>query len=78
MAINGHKVVQAYRDQKLHEVVQQCHLSCADGQPLIWLFQRMGRPLKLRITGIDLVMQLLTRAAHKNYRVYFLRARFAK
>lgn len=77
IAINVHKVVQAYRDPKLHEVVQQCHLSCADGQPLIWLSQLMGKPLKSRITGIDLMMQLLTLAATKNYRVYFLGARHA-
>ena len=77
IAINVHKVVQAYRDPKLHKVVQQCHLSCPDGQPLIWLARLMGRPLKLRITGIDLMMQLLTLAANKHYRVYFLGARHA-
>jgi N-acetylglucosaminyldiphosphoundecaprenol N-acetyl-beta-D-mannosaminyltransferase len=77
IAINVHKFVQAYQDPKLHEVVQQCHLSCADGQPVIWLSQLMGRPLKLRITGIDLMMQLLTVAANKNYRVYFLGAHHA-
>ena len=77
IAINVHKVVQAYRDPKLHEVVQQCHLSCADGKPLIWLSQLMGKPLKSRITGIDLMMQLLTLAADKRYRVYFLGARHA-
>ncbi len=77
IAINVHKVVQAYRDPKLHAVVQQCHLSCADGQPLIWLSQLMGKPLKSRITGIDLMVQLLSLAANKNYRVYFLGARHA-
>jgi N-acetylglucosaminyldiphosphoundecaprenol N-acetyl-beta-D-mannosaminyltransferase len=74
VAINVHKVVEAYQDPKLHEVVRRCHLSCADGQVLVWLSRLLGKPLKARVTGIDLMMDLLSLAAEKQYRVYFLGA----
>jgi N-acetylglucosaminyldiphosphoundecaprenol N-acetyl-beta-D-mannosaminyltransferase len=72
IAINVHKVASLHRDTRLREVVEQCDLVSADGQPIVWASRVLGRPLKARITGIDLMAQVVSLAARKNYKVYFL------
>ena len=75
IAVNVHKMVLAQRDLRLREILKQCELACADGQPVLWLARLLNKPLKARITGIDLMERLLELAAQRGYRVYFLGAR---
>jgi N-acetylglucosaminyldiphosphoundecaprenol N-acetyl-beta-D-mannosaminyltransferase len=75
IAVNVHKMVLAQRDSRLREILKQCELACADGQPVLWLARLLNKPLKARITGIDLMERLLELAAQRGYRVYFLGAR---
>ena len=72
VSINVHKLVMLQRDAQLREVVEACDLATADGQPVVWAARLLGRPVKGRITGIDLMENLLALAAEKGYRVYFL------
>ena len=74
VSINVHKIVMLQRDPRLREIVEASDLATADGQPVIWAARLLGRPLKGRITGIDLMENLLALAAQKGYRVYFLGA----
>ena len=74
VSINVHKIVMLQRDPRLREVVEASDLATADGQPVVWAARLLGRPLKGRITGIDLMENLLALAAQKGYRVYFLGA----
>jgi N-acetylglucosaminyldiphosphoundecaprenol N-acetyl-beta-D-mannosaminyltransferase len=74
VSINVHKIVMLQRDPRLREVVQASDLATADGQPVVWAARLLGRPLKGRITGIDLMENLVALAAQKGYRVYFLGA----
>jgi N-acetylglucosaminyldiphosphoundecaprenol N-acetyl-beta-D-mannosaminyltransferase len=72
VSINVHKLVMLQRDAQLREVVQTCDLATADGQPVVWAARLLGQPIKGRITGIDLMENLVSVAAEKGYRVYFL------
>jgi len=74
VSINVHKIVMLQRDPRLREVVEASDLATADGQPVVWAARLLGRPLKGRITGIDLMENLVALAAQKGYRVYFLGA----
>jgi N-acetylglucosaminyldiphosphoundecaprenol N-acetyl-beta-D-mannosaminyltransferase len=75
VAINVRKVVASFQDSALQQVVRQCDLATADGQPIVWVSHLFGKGLKARVTGIDLMEQLMKVAAQKGYRVYFLGAR---
>src|SRR5215469_13275837 len=75
VAINVRKVVGSYLNSELRDAVGQCDLALADGQPIVWASRMLGRPLKGRVTGIDLMQELLERAASHRYRVFLLGAR---
>ncbi len=75
VSINVHKVVSFQRDPQLRETLQECALASADGQPIVWASRLLGKPLKARIAGIDLMQHAVELAARKGYTVYFLGAR---
>jgi N-acetylglucosaminyldiphosphoundecaprenol N-acetyl-beta-D-mannosaminyltransferase len=75
VAVNVDKIVKLQRDPQLRQAVLGCDLITADGQPLVWASRLLGRPLKERVTGIDLFEKLLARCAQRRYRVFLLGAR---
>jgi N-acetylglucosaminyldiphosphoundecaprenol N-acetyl-beta-D-mannosaminyltransferase len=74
MAINVAKLVTMKEDDQLRASVERCELVTADGQPVVWASRLLGDPVPCRVAGIDLMEQLLARAARKGYRVYILGA----
>lgn len=75
VVVNADKVVKAARDPALRDIIARCDLVNADGMPVVWASWLLGRPLKERVTGIDLYFELLARAEARGWRVYFLGAR---
>jgi N-acetylglucosaminyldiphosphoundecaprenol N-acetyl-beta-D-mannosaminyltransferase len=75
VAINVSKLVALRGDARLREIVQQCAIVSADGQPIVWASRLLGDPLPERVAGIDLMHELLTLAEQERYAVYFLGAR---
>jgi N-acetylglucosaminyldiphosphoundecaprenol N-acetyl-beta-D-mannosaminyltransferase len=75
MAINVAKLVAMRSDRDLREIVAECDLVTADGQPVVWASRLLGDPLPMRVAGIDLMDALLARSATKGYRVYVLGAK---
>ena len=73
--VNAAKVVNARRDRKLRQSLEQASLVLADGVPIIWLSKLMGTSLPERIAGIDLMYKLLERSCQMRYGVYFLGAK---
>ena len=59
----------AFRDSYTH-----ASLSLVDGQPLVWASRMLGQQLPEKISGADLILPLMERAAQKNWRVYFMGA----
>jgi N-acetylglucosaminyldiphosphoundecaprenol N-acetyl-beta-D-mannosaminyltransferase len=74
MAINTAKLVSLRDDARLREIVEQCDLVNADGQGVIWASRLLRDPLPERVTGIDLMEELLGLAERRGYRVYILGA----
>lgn len=63
------------RDQpRLREAYDDAFLSLADGQPLLWMAKARGKNLPEKVSGSDLIIPLLTKAAEKGLRIYFLGA----
>ena len=75
MVINVSKVVQADRDPELRAIIESCDLVSADGQPIVWASRLLGRPLRARVTGVDLMVRLIERASERGHRLYLLGAR---
>ena len=72
--VNAAKLVNIQRDAELRADVLSSDLVLADGMAVVWASRLLGRPLPERVTGIDLMMGMLTRANAAGYRVYCLGA----
>jgi N-acetylglucosaminyldiphosphoundecaprenol N-acetyl-beta-D-mannosaminyltransferase len=74
VVVNVDKVVKAQRDPGLQRIINQCALINVDGMPVVWASRILGKPLKQRVTGVDLFEALMERAAQKHWRVFLLGA----
>jgi N-acetylglucosaminyldiphosphoundecaprenol N-acetyl-beta-D-mannosaminyltransferase len=75
VAVNVSKAVQASRDPEIARIIAACDIVGVDGQPIVWASRLVGRPLRDRVPGVDLMFALIARAAERGHRVYFLGAR---
>ena len=69
---NVDHVVMAEHDERFRTAYAAAALSLVDGTPVLWAARLLRTPLPAKISGSDLVMPLLRRAAERGYRVYFL------
>lgn len=69
---NVDHVVLAERSPELRQAYADAALSLADGTPLVWLSRLLQPQLPEKVSGSDLALPLLERAAHEGWRVYFL------
>jgi N-acetylglucosaminyldiphosphoundecaprenol N-acetyl-beta-D-mannosaminyltransferase len=75
VSVNAAKLVKYQSDPVLREVIVTCDLVTADGQAVVWAARLLGQTLPERVTGIDLMGELLDLAARRGYGVYLLGAR---
>lgn len=75
VVINASKVNLMETDLELRKIVNSCPLINADGASIVWAAKKLGIPLKQRVTGIDLFMNLITVANDKGYKIYLLGAK---
>jgi N-acetylglucosaminyldiphosphoundecaprenol N-acetyl-beta-D-mannosaminyltransferase len=75
VVVNAAKIVQAQQSSDLAEVIRSCDLINADGMAVVWAGRLLGVPIPERVAGIDLMDDVLGRAAQHGWRVYFLGAR---
>jgi N-acetylglucosaminyldiphosphoundecaprenol N-acetyl-beta-D-mannosaminyltransferase len=73
--VNAAKLVAANRNERLKRALLDADLITADGMSVVWASRLLGKGLKERVTGIDLVERLVNRAARRGFAVYFLGAR---
>lgn len=75
VVINALKVNLMNEDAELKQIVNSCPLINADGASILWAAKRLGVPLKERVAGIDLFLNLIKVAADKGYKVYLFGAK---
>lgn len=66
--INVDVVVKMEHDPELRHISDDADLTLVDGQPLLWIARWYGRPLKMKVSGSDLVPALLKSAAREGVR----------
>jgi N-acetylglucosaminyldiphosphoundecaprenol N-acetyl-beta-D-mannosaminyltransferase len=59
-------------DVHLHRIIAGCSLVLPDGMPLVWISRLLGKPLKERVSGVDIVPRLAELSARKGYSIYLL------
>ncbi|WP_150452157.1 WecB/TagA/CpsF family glycosyltransferase [Arenibacter lacus] len=74
VVVNAGKIVAMQKDLQLRQSVNESDLINADGQAVVWASKVLGKPLKERVAGIDLMTSLVELAHDKNYKVFFFGA----
>ncbi len=75
VVVNAGKIVAMQTDLQLRQSVNGSDLINADGQAVVWASRFLGKPLKERVAGIDLMIKLVAMAHSKGHRVYLLGAK---
>jgi N-acetylglucosaminyldiphosphoundecaprenol N-acetyl-beta-D-mannosaminyltransferase len=69
---NVDHVVIADRREDFRAAYAAADLSLADGKPIVWSSRLLGAPLPQKVSGSDLVLPLMERAAARRWRVFLL------
>ena len=75
VAVNAGKIVAMHKDYQLHESVNHSDLISPDGQAVIWASRFLGKPLKERVAGIDLMASLVEMAHKNNHKIFLFGAK---
>ncbi|MGO2357474.1 WecB/TagA/CpsF family glycosyltransferase [Mesonia sp.] len=73
--VNAGKIVAMQEDEVLRKSVNEADLINADGQAVIWASKLLKKPLKERVAGIDLFVNLVELAHQKQFSIYLLGAK---
>ena len=71
---NVDHVCLAEKDVELRTVYRNSFLAVPDGMPLLWIASALGTPLSAKVSGSDLLLPLMRRAAAEGLTVFFLGA----
>jgi N-acetylglucosaminyldiphosphoundecaprenol N-acetyl-beta-D-mannosaminyltransferase len=69
---NVHMVMEAYDDPEYQELVNRADLVSPDGMPLVWLMHKQGFTTQERVTGPDLMLEVLERANRLGWKIGML------
>jgi len=72
--VNVAKLVNMQTDRQLAASVNNCDLVNIDGMGVVWGASLLGYPVKERITGVDLFVELMTLCQQQQYPIYLLGA----
>lgn len=75
VVVNAGKIVAMQSDAQLRQSVNESDLINADGQAVVWASKILGEPLKERVAGIDLMVNLVELAFKNNYKIFFFGAK---
>ena len=62
----------AARHPELLNVLRRADMVTADGMPIVWISKLLGTPLKERVTGADMVVELAREGEKRDVSLYFL------
>lgn len=75
--INVDVVMKIEKDSYLKKISDEADLTLVDGMPLIWISKLYKNPIKMKVSGSDLIPSLLTEADKKGYSVFIFGGRDA-
>jgi N-acetylglucosaminyldiphosphoundecaprenol N-acetyl-beta-D-mannosaminyltransferase len=72
--VNAAKIVWMHNDPQFREIIHKADVINADGQSVIFASKLLGRPIKERVPGIDLMEHIIAHANKKQWKIFFLGA----
>lgn len=69
---NVDHIVLGERNDRFRQAYRRVSLSLVDGTPLLWASRLLGRALPEKVSGSDLLVPLVQRAAAQGWRVFLL------
>jgi N-acetylglucosaminyldiphosphoundecaprenol N-acetyl-beta-D-mannosaminyltransferase len=75
VVVNAGKMVAMQKDAQLRQSVNNSDIINADGQAVVWASKFLGKPLKERVAGIDLMENLVEMAHKKDYKIFLFGAK---
>jgi len=72
ITLNAEIIYQAQSNEELLKIINSADLVTPDGSGVLWAAQKLGQPLKERVTGIDLMTHICRQAYHNKWRIYLL------
>ena len=73
--VNAGKIVLMQSDKNLAKSVIEADIINADGQAVVWAANLLGKRLPERVSGIDLMEELVKQSFEKGYKCFFLGAK---
>lgn len=73
--VNAGKIVLMQSDKELEKSVLEADIINADGKAVVWAANLLGQKLPERVSGIDLMEELVKRSFEKGYKCYFFGAK---
>ncbi|AJH16742.1 WecB/TagA/CpsF family glycosyltransferase [Myroides profundi] len=74
IVVNAAKLVNMQSDIELFDSIKNADLVNADGMAVVWASKLLKKPLKERVSGVDLFVKLVENAANRGESVYLLGA----
>lgn len=74
VVVNAAKIVYMNNDHILYQSVVEADMVNADGAAVVWASKILGKPLPERVTGIDLMENIISLSNKNGYSIYFLGA----
>lgn len=75
IVVNAGKIVAMQSDLQLRKSVHESDIINADGQAVVWASKILNKPLKERVAGIDLMVNLVELSHEEGYKIFFLGAK---
>jgi len=75
VVVNAAKLVNMQKDKELYDSVVSSDIINPDGQAVVWASKLLGQPLPERVSGIDLMQNLVKLAYEKHYKIFFFGAK---
>jgi N-acetylglucosaminyldiphosphoundecaprenol N-acetyl-beta-D-mannosaminyltransferase len=69
---NVDHVVKLRHDREFREIYEEASLAVSDSMPLVWSSRILGTPLKERVNGTDLMLEVCKAAEQRGYSVFLL------
>ncbi len=73
-ALNAAKLVHALKDEPLRKSIIESDIITADGKSIVWASKLLRQPVPERVTGIDLMQNLVELASKRNYKIFLFGA----
>ena len=70
--VNTDVMIKIEDDPYLRQITNEADLVLIDGQPLVWIAKLHKRPIKEKVSGSDLSLELCRRAADKGHTMFIL------